>query len=118
MAIKESDRIIAANVHVPIVGSTLVPLIVWLLYREQKDKADLVFQAKQAAVFQIIAGVVFFVLYFISILIGMVSAIGFLLLLIPLGLGALAVLYAIFAAWKNYRGEDFEYAVIGKMLRK
>ena len=119
MAISQNDKLLGAYVHVPIVGSTLVPIIVWLLYREQKDKADLVFQAKQAAVFQIVMGVLIGIFAVFSGILSIFSpTIGLLLsLLIFLFVGIFG-LYAIFAAWKVYSGEDFKYAVIGNMLKK
>jgi len=119
MAINQNDKMIGAYVHVPVIGGTLVPIIVWLLYREQKDKADLVFQAKQAAVFQIVLGVL---LGLFAVLGGILSIIiaplGLLFSLLILPIMGIAVLYAIFAAWKVYSGEDFKYAVIGSMLKK
>jgi uncharacterized Tic20 family protein len=119
MAINQNDKLLGAYVHVPIVGSTLVPIIVWLLYREQKDKADLVFQAKQAAIFQVIMGVL---IGLFAVLGGILSVfmpmIGLLFSFLILPLVGIFGLYALFAAWKVYSGEDFRYAVIGSMLKK
>ena len=47
-----------------------------------------------------------------------VPALGILVSLLMFPLGGILLLYAVFAAWKVYGGEDFKYAVIGSMLKK
>jgi len=119
MAINEKDRLLGAYVHIPIVGSTLVPIIVWLLYREQKDKADLVFQAKQAAIFQVALGVLIGLFAIGSAVLSIiVPALGIIVTLLMFPLIGLFLLYALFAAWKVYSGDDFKYMIIGSMLKK
>ena len=119
MAINQNDKMIGAYVHVPVIGGTLVPIIVWLLYREQKDKADLVFQAKQATVFQIVLGVLLGVFAILGGILAIILApLGLIVSLLILPIAGIFCLYALFAAWKVYSGEDFKYIFIGSMLKK
>ncbi len=112
------DNVIAALAHglllfVPV----LAPLAIWLVY---KDKSNYVKkQAMQALVFQIAGSavitvlfVVFFVFAFATMGIG---GLCFPVLFVPV-LGWLG--YGVFAAYKCFQGDDFEYAVIGKLIPK
>jgi len=63
----------------------------------------------------VLIGIVATLAGILSIFMPMIGLI-FSFLLLPL-IGVLC-LYALFAAWKVYSGEDFKYIVIGPMLKK
>ena len=100
------DNLMAAIAHAGIIiGGVLIALIVWVM---QKEKSKYVaFQSMQALVYQLVVGVILFVLA--------ISLVG--ILLMPLVFLA-AVIYGLYGAYMCYQGKDFKYAVIGNMLAK
>ncbi len=109
------EALMAAIAHAGILITIVVPLIIWLI---KKDESEYIgFQAKQALVYQIaitvlgfIASIVFFVLGIATLGFGFILY----LLLIPAGLAA--VIYGLYGACICYKGEDFRYIVIADML--
>jgi uncharacterized Tic20 family protein len=118
------------------IGGILAALVIWVV---KKDKSPyLAFQALQAMVYQAIIfmvvmlawccwGLLWMVLIFVPLLTnpGAYDAappagmwVGLLLMVIPLGLWGLAILYGLWGAARSLNGHDFQYALIGRWLKK
>jgi|GEM_PF-3047020 len=117
------DNFLGAYCHLPVIGGVLVPIIVYLLKKDENP--ELGFQAKQAIVFQLVGSVLFFVLAFVAgfggvFLAATMGDIGGLFMLLIWGIyGITALVFlviALMAAWKTYNKEHYKYPVIGGML--
>lgn len=109
------DNLMAALAHAGILIAVIVALVIWLT---QKDKSKYVeFQAKQALIYQLVAGAAIMIMWIISFIL-MFVYIGFLLMPIVMLLGLAAVIYGLYGAYQTYQGKDFKYAIIGDMLAK
>ncbi len=117
----EETRIVGAYSHFPIIGGVLVPIIVYLLKKDENK--TLSFQAAQAAIYQLIAFVILIVLWaFILSLSLIISGLGGLFVwplawLFNILILVAFTLYALYAAYKTYIGEYFEYIYIGKFVK-
>lgn len=104
------DRNIALLTHLSgMIFSVIVPLIVWLIYRDRSDKAYLAEQSREALNFQItilIGYVICWILTFIVI-----GAIFMWLLWIA------NLALCIVAAVKTSSGEDYRYPVNLRLIR-
>ncbi len=119
----DTDKLLGAWSHVPILFGFIVPLLVWLTKKDSNK--SLAFQAKQALAWQIIALVITIPLSIIfpivmMVLVNIVPALGMVFGLLYFGVMGLVLLvfagFAILGAWKTFNGEKFLYPVIGKML--
>ena len=117
------DNLLGAYCHVPIIGGILVPIIVYLLKKDENK--ELAFQAKQAIVFQLVGGILFFGLAFVAgfggiFLAAILGDIGGLFMLLIWGVYAIVALgffaIAVLAAYKTYNKQHYMYPVIGGML--
>jgi uncharacterized Tic20 family protein len=140
---QKEDHFVAAVGHstaILLLWGALVPLIVWITQKERSPRLS--FQALQAAVYQGLGALAYFIgggLYLVSGFGLMISlALGnqsnasappspvVLLLLLPvlcfvfifLLLGPLYQLFAFIASLRVLRGDDYSYPLLGKMLRR
>jgi len=109
------EALMAAIAHAGIIITIIVPLVIWLIKKEESEYVG--FQAKQALVYQIaiivvglVASIVFFVLGVVTLGLGFILY----LLLIPAGLAA--TVYALYGAYVCFKGEDFRYVILADML--
>jgi len=125
MAPSGIDCLLATYAHVPVIGGSVVPVFIWIIYKSKKDGAEVAFQAKQAAIFQCIA-LAILILWVALINVAFhppidgQSLTGWLLMFAWIGFvlfAAACVLCAVLAAWKTLNGEEFIYPVIGKRLK-
>lgn len=91
---------------VPIIGNVVGPLVIWILKRDDLERVDK--EGRKSINFQIAVLIASLVL----LALGMVPIIGwflFLPLLVPLHL--LNVFFILWASWRTYKGQDYEYPV-------
>ena len=96
-------------------GNILGPLIMWLVKRESSPFVD--FHGRQSLWFQVWAAIIVTVLGVISIPLFYVC-IGVLTMLLAMGVGIAAVVYAIVGAVQVSGGKDFEYMWVGPWVRR
>jgi uncharacterized Tic20 family protein len=118
------NKLLAAWCHFPIPFGTIVPIIAWLLKHGEDKK--LAFQAKQAAVWQVLGGVLVGIVAAVG---GMVTAMlaladpaitllvaGIVMLLVVVLLFVLMVFMAL-GAIRMMQGKEFYYPIVGKKLK-
>ncbi|MBN1659308.1 MAG: DUF4870 domain-containing protein [Anaerolineae bacterium] len=140
----KDERLTAALAHASILfgiftsgfGGIITALVIWLV---QKDKSRYVaFHALQSVVYQtasmllmILSWCCWSVLYMALIFVPLTTNpeayevappagmwVGLALTLVPLAVGAIFLLYGLWAAIRTLDGRDFEYLIIGRWLRK
>ncbi len=106
--ISSSERMWAALAHSALLINLLYPgppivitMAIWVFKRKSSNYVG--FQALQAFIFQAL-------MVFLALMIQMVSGPGFLLILL------LAVLYAMYGAFRCNQGREFRYLFIGDFL--
>ena len=117
--IRGDEKLLAAVSHFAIFFIPIVlPLIIWLLERNKQNFSEYVlFQSKQALIYQIAVWLTFFGVglvgfIFTYLLVGMLFLPTFLLLYI------LALGYGAYAGIQCLQGEAFQYYFIGEKLRE
>jgi uncharacterized Tic20 family protein len=149
-ALTQDERTMAALAHASVVltfvvalgtgglgglVSILVPLLIWLSYREKS--AYVSFQALQATVFQVVSILVMVIVVVASIILivvgwtvsGALTAVLIGLCLMPFALLITVILallvlilplaqlgYGLYAAYETYQGRDFRYWLIGETV--
>jgi len=109
------EALMAALAHAGIIITIIVPLIIWLLKKDESEYVS--FQAKQALGYQIAVIVVGFVASIVFFVLGVVTlGLGFTLYLLLFPAGLAAIVYALYGAYVCYKGEDFRYIVLADML--
>jgi len=142
--VKQEERVLAALAHGSVllapfsngIGGALAALVIWLVQREKSAYAA--YQALQALVYQVVAlvvtmvswccwGVVWFALWFPALIADPEAYsdvppagmwIGLLLMVVPLLAWGLMTLYGLWGAARTLGGHDFQYAIIGRWLKK
>jgi uncharacterized membrane protein len=130
------ERLLAALAHAAIIASPIGIIVGLLLYLMHKEKSLFVAgQALQAAVYQLVAMFltilvwscwsVFYALTFIPLIVSPeqyqsapppIFWVGMGSMVLPfLGMGLLAV-YGLYGALRVWRGENFQYLIIGKLI--
>jgi uncharacterized Tic20 family protein len=116
-------------------GGLIIPLILWLSAKEKTKYAA--YQTQQALVYQAIMCVIltlWWLLYILSMCllplviifsdissddIDIVFPLGYLLILSIHFIGYIPpTVYGLYAAYQTYKGKDFRYPIIGKLLAK
>ncbi len=117
--IKGEEKLLAAIAHFSIFFLPIIlPLIIWLFERNKDDFSEFVlFQAKQAILYQIAVWVLFFglglFLFIFSYLL-----VGLLFLPTLLVLYFLTLGYAAYGGIQCLLGENFQYLFLGEKLRE
>jgi uncharacterized Tic20 family protein len=118
------NKLLAAWCHAPIPFGTIVPIVVWLLKRGSDKK--LAFEAKQAAVWQMVGGIFIGILAAIG---GVVTAVvtlaapalSVIAALVIFGgvflLLAVLLFFGVLGAIRMMQGREFYYPLVGKKLK-
>ena len=142
MAPTQDERMLAGLAHGGIllgaftngIGGIVAALVIWLVQKEKSAYAA--GQALQALVYQAVVFIVtmlawccwgaLWMLTFFVPLIGNPEAyeygppagmwLGLVLMVVPIGIGGLTTLYALWGAARCLGGHDFKYAIIGNWL--
>ena len=110
VAILRDERLVAAISHLAIVAvvpAVVVPLLIWLFEKDKAARSEfVVFHAKQAMIYQVLA---------LSVL----TVLSATVVLLPLAIvaGVAAWVYGMAAAFLTWIGRDFKYLWIGDFAR-
>ena len=101
-ATSQDDKTLALLTHLSgIILSFIVPLVVWLVYKDKADKGYLVAQAKEALNFQITIAIAYIACTILTVI--LICA-----LLMPL-VWIVNIVFCIIAGLKAKDGEDYRY---------
>lgn len=142
--VSQDERALAAASHAGIllglftsgIGGILAAMVIWLVNREKS--AYVAFQALQAMVYQVATFIVIMLFWclwgivWVAFLLGplMISPaayndvpppgmwLGLILILVPLAVWTLTIVYALYGAARTLGGHDFQYALIGRWLKR
>ena len=105
----QDDRTLALLTHLSgIILSFIVPLVVWLVYKDRSDKDYLVEQAKEALNFQITIAIAYVACTILTVI--LIGA-----LLMPL-VWIVNIVFCIVAALKAKDGESYRYPFTLRLL--
>lgn len=119
LPVKGEEKFLGAVAHLALFFlPVLVPLAIYLLERNKADFSEFIlFQAKQAVLYQILALVAFGEIGLLLWL-GSRWLVGDFFTPAFFGLLLLALGYALFAAWQCMQGRDFHYFWLGDLIRE
>jgi len=117
--VKGDEKLLGAVCHLSIFFLPIIlPLIIWLLERQKKDFSPyVVFQAKQALIYQILVFITFLSVGLFGLVIS-IFLVGFLFVPAFIILYLMALLYAAYGGIKCLMGEDFHYYFIGEKIHE
>ncbi len=117
--IRGDEKLLAAVAHFSVFFLPIfLPLIIWLLERSKSDFSEyILFQAKQALLYQIAVWLTFFGFGLFGFIFSYLL-VGFLFLPTFLALYFLALGYGAYGGIQCLMGEDFHYIFLGEKLRE
>lgn len=111
-------NVAAMLAYLPICCVSLICSIIWIA-SEPKENKFLRFHALQSLILTGASVAAFFVLWVVSIVAGQISvALGLLILLVEIALGAGCLILFIMGAVKGYQGQLWKVPVIGDIAEK
>ena len=109
------EHIICSLAHGLIIPLPVVaPLVIWALYKEKSEKIKL--QSMQAMIYQLAAYGIFISIWIIGLVFSLVI-IGFIFFPFAMILILAAIVYGLYAVYRCYNRQEFEYPVIGEYVR-